>query len=265
MKKLIAFLLLLILLPLRAEAVTVSATAAVVMEVDTGRILYEKSGDRCMSIASTTKLMTALVALEHCRMQDTVTVTQDHMAEGSSMYLKPGETVTVESLLYGLMLCSGNDAALALAEHCAGSVEQFVAWMNDKARLLGMSNTSFANPNGLDDPHHYSTARDMAILAARAAQEPTLMRICSTVTASTGGRSMENHNRLLRSLSGCIGMKTGYTGDAGRTLVTCVRRDGHLLVAVTLQDGNDWADNRALYEESFALLSTAEDELTTGG
>ena len=168
------------------------------------------------------------------------------------MYLVPGETVTVETLLYGLLLCSGNDAALALADHCGGSVERFVSWMNDKAGQLGMTGTSFANPNGLDDDGHFSTARDMAVLAACAAENPTFVRICSTISAALDGRTMTNHNKLLRSLEGCIGMKTGYTMAAGRTLVTCAQRSGHRLVAVTLQDGNDWADHTALYEDGFA-------------
>ena len=265
MKKLFALLLLLLLVPCRAEAVQISATAAAVMDGETGQLLYEKSADRQMSIASTTKIMTALVVLEHCRLQDTVTVKPEHMAEGSSMYLKPGETVTVEALLYGLLLCSGNDAALVLADHCAGSVERFVTWMNDRARLLGMEDTSFANPNGLDAPDHYSTARDMAVLAACAAREPTLLRICSTVQASVGARTMQNHNRLLRALPGCIGMKTGYTSSAGRTLVTCVRRESRLLVAVTLQDGNDWADHTALYDECFSALFAPNDKTMPQG
>ena len=169
--------------------------------------------------------------------------TPRHMAEGSSMYLKPGETLTVETLLYGLLLCSGNDAAVALADHCGGSVARFVGWMNETAQRIGMTGSSFANPNGLDDEQHYSTARDMALLAAYAARNPTFVRLCSTRSVTVGGRTMTNHNKLLQSVEGCIGMKTGYTKAAGRTLVSCVRRDGRTLVAVTLQDGNDWADH----------------------
>ena len=168
------------------------------------------------------------------------------------MYIAPGERVTVEELLYGLMLCSGNDAALALAEGCCGSVEAFVAQMNDKVAQLGMTGTSFANPNGLDDENHYSTALDMARLAAYAVRNPAVVRLCSTMQMSTAQRTMSNHNRLLRSLEGCIGLKTGYTMAAGRTLVSCVVRDGRTLVAVTLQDGNDWVDHQSLYEYGFA-------------
>lgn len=240
--------------PAVAEALEVSATAAVLMDADMGQVLYEKNGDRQMLIASTTKIMTALVVLEHAAPDDVITVTPDHMAEGSSMYLRAGETVRVEELLYGLLLCSGNDAALALIE-CAGGLTPFVAMMNEKAAALGMAHTSFANPNGLDADGHYSTARDMAVLAAAAVENPTFRRICSSRSVTIGQRTMENHNRLLRQVEGCVGLKTGYTRAAGRTLVSCTERDGCRLVAVTLQDGNDWADHAALYDYGFRLTA----------
>ena len=240
--------------PAVAEALEVSATAAVLMDADMGQVLYEKNGDRQMLIASTTKIMTALVVLEHAAPDDVITVTPDHMAEGSSMYLRAGETVRVEELLYGLLLCSGNDAALALTE-CAGGLTPFVALMNEKAAALGMAHTSFANPNGLDADGHYSTARDMAVLAAAAVENPTFRRICSSRSVTIGQRTMENHNRLLRQMEGCIGLKTGYTRAAGRTLVSCTEREGCRLVAVTLQDGNDWADHAALYDYGFRLTA----------
>ena len=258
---LLVFVMLLTLLPCRTEAIQLSATAAILMDADSGEILYEKDAGRRMRIASTTKIMTALVALDRARLTDTITVTAAHMVEGSSMYLKPGETVTVEELLYGLMLCSGNDAALALAD-CCGGLEEFVQAMNDKAAELGMQDTSFANPNGLDDEAHYSTARDMAVLAAYAAQNPTFRRICSTRTATVGSRTMTNHNKLLSQVEGCIGMKTGYTKAAGRTLVSCAQRDGCRLVAVTLCDGNDWADHKSLYEMGFAAQNGENTEET---
>ena len=226
---LLCLLLTLSLVPARTEALEVSAAAAVLMDADTGEILFEKNADRRMLIASTTKILTALVVLEHARLDEVVTIQPRHMAEGSSMYLKPGETLTVETLLYGLLLCSGNDAA--------------VGWMNETAQRIGMTGSSFANPNGLDDEQHYSTARDMALLAAYAARNPTFVRLCSTRSVTVGGRTMTNHNKLLQSVEGCIGMKTGYTRAAGRTLVSCARRGGRTLVAVTLQDGNDWADH----------------------
>ena len=240
--------------PAVAEALEVSATAAVLMDADMWQMLYEKNGDRQMLIASTTKIMTALVVLEHAAPDDVITVTPDHMAEGSSMYLRAGETVRVEELLYGLLLCSGNDAALALTE-CAGGLTPFVALMNEKAAALGMAHTSFANPNGLDADGHYSTARDMAVLAAAAVENPTFRRICSSRSVTIGQRTMENHNRLLRQVEGCVGLKTGYTRAAGRTLVSCTERDGCRLVAVTLQDGNDWADHAALYDYGFRLTA----------
>ena len=240
--------------PAVAEALEVSATAAVLMDADMGQVLYEKNGDRQMLIASTTKIMTALVVLEHAAPDDVITVTPNHMAEGSSMYLRAGETVRVEELLYGLLLCSGNDAALALTE-CAGGLTPFVALMNEKAAALGMAHTSFANPNGLDADGHYSTARDMAVLAAAAVENPTFRRICSSRSVTIGQRTMENHNRLLRQVEGCIGLKTGYTRAAGRTLVSCAERDGCRLVAVTLQDGDDWADHAALYDYGFRLTA----------
>ena len=236
-----------------AEAVEVSAAAAVLMDADSGRLLYEKNGEKRMLIASTTKLMTALVALEQGGLQQEITVTGGHMAEGSSMYLRPGEKLTLETLLYGLLLCSGNDAALAVTE-CMGGVAPFVARMNEKAAELGMENTHFANPNGLDDEEHYSTAEDMARLAAAAMDDPVLRRVASTRTARIGGRTLTNHNKLLSRVEGCVGLKTGYTRAAGRTLVSCAERDGVRLVAVTLQDGDDWNDHASLYEQGFRVL-----------
>ena len=236
-----------------AEAVEVSAAAAVLMDADSGRLLYEKNGEKRMLIASTTKLMTALVALEQGGLQQEITVTGGHMAEGSSMYLRPGEKLTLETLLYGLLLSSGNDAALAVTE-CMGGAVPFVARMNEKAAELGMENTHFANPNGLDDEAHYSTAEDMAKLAAAAMDDPVLRRVASTRTARIGGRTLTNHNKLLSRVEGCVGLKTGYTRAAGRTLVSCAERDGVRLVAVTLQAGDDWNDHASLYEQGFRVL-----------
>ena len=171
------------------------------------------------------------------------------------MYLKAGEKLRLETLLYGLLLSSGNDAAVAIAEHVAGSVPAFVEKMNETARDIGMQSSSFANPNGLDQEGHYSTARDMALLAREAVQEETLVRITSTKSISIDGRSMQNHNKLLHYVDGCIGLKTGYTRAAGRTLVSCAERNGMRLVAVTLQDGNDWADHESLYDYGFQNFS----------
>lgn len=248
-----------ICIPAVAEALEVSATACVLMDADTGAVLYEKAAHERMGIASTTKLMTALVALERGRLSDEITVTAAHMAEGSSMYLRAGERLTLEELLCGLLLCSGNDAALAVTE-CAGGLEPFVRLMNEKAAALGMCDSSFANPNGLDDPAHYSTAYDMALLGCAAAAEPTLLRLASTRSMTIGGRSLTNHNKLLGRMEGCLGLKTGYTKAAGRTLVSCAEHGGHRLVAVTLRDGDDWNDHEALYRWGFALTDI-QDEL----
>lgn len=239
--------------PCRSYAVSTSAASAILVDVNSGRVLYEQNADAKMLIASTTKIMTALVAIREGNLGDVVTV--DHettLTEGSSMYLKEGEQLTLETLLYGLMLCSGNDAAVAIAGHVGGSQAGFVALMNETARELGMEHSSFANPNGLDHEDHYSTARDMARLACAAVQNETLVRIASTRTVTAGGRTMTNHNKLLSYMDGCIGLKTGYTRAAGRTLVSCAERNGQRLVAVTLQDGNDWADHQALFEYGFS-------------
>ena len=248
-----AVLLLLGLVPGKARAVGTSATSAILVDADSGRVLYEQNADAKMLIASTTKILTALVATREGDLSQVVTVKREAtLTEGSSMYLKEGEQLTLETLLYGLLLCSGNDAAVAIADAVGGSQAGFVKLMNETARELGMEHSSFANPNGLDDEDHYSTARDMAKLACAAVNNETLMRIASTRTVTIGGRTMTNHNKLLSYMDGCIGLKTGYTKAAGRTLVSCAERNGQRLVAVTLQDGNDWADHQALYEYGFA-------------
>ena len=239
--------------PCRISAVETAASAAILMDADSGRVLYERNADRKMLIASTTKILTALVAIEEGDLHDSVKVSREAAyTEGSAMYLTEGETLTLETLLYGVLLCSGNDAAVAVAQHVGGSVKGFVSLMNEKARELGMEHSSFANPNGLDDEQHYSTARDMAKLARAALENETLMRIASTRSVTIGGRTMTNHNKLLHYVDGCLGLKTGYTKAAGRTLVSCAEKNGQRLIAVTLQDGNDWADHQALYEYGFS-------------
>lgn len=250
--------------PCQVSAVSTSATSAVLMDVDSGRVLYAQNEHAKMLIASTTKIMTALVAIENGALSDTVKVSAEAAGvEGSSMYLQAGEKLTLETLLYGLMLCSGNDAAVAVAQGVSGSTDRFVKLMNAKAKELGMNDTSFANPNGLDDENHYSTAMDMARLACAAMNNETLARIVSTRTITIGGRTLTNHNKLLHYVDGCIGLKTGYTKAAGRTLVSCTRREGQRLVAVTLQDGNDWADHAALYDYGFSEFP-AQQAMTIG-
>lgn len=244
-------------LPCHAAAPAVSASSYVLMEAGSGRILAAQGETEERAIASTTKIMTALVALEHASLGDTFTVHREHLKEGSSMYLREGETLTLEALLYGLMLPSGNDAAECIAGGCAGDGSVFVGWMNEKAEELGLSHTHFANPSGLDAEGHYSCALDLARITAAAMREPLFARLAATRTATLGERTMGNHNKLLGVYDGCIGGKTGYTGAAGRTLVTCAERDGLLLIAVTLHDGNDWADHTALYDYGFSAFHAA--------
>jgi len=249
-----SLLALLFIIGTDARALGLSAHSAVLYEPDTGRMLYEQGGGQKRAIASTTKIMTALVAFEHSQFSDTVRIIkEDTQTEGSSMYLKVGETVTVEDLLYGLLLMSGNDAALALARHCAGSVDAFVELMNEKAYSLGLENTCFENPNGLDGENHYSTAQDMAKLTACFLEIEPLLEICSTQKIMKAGRMMINHNRLLRTLEGADGVKTGYTSSAGRCLVSSVTREGKRLIAVTLDASDDWNDHKKLYEYGFSL------------
>ena len=206
------------LFPCQTHAVSTSASSAILMDVDSGRVLYEQNADAKMLIASTTKILTALVAIREGDLNDVVTVSREAAyTEGSSMYLKVGEKLTLETLLYGLLLCSGNDAAVAIAEHISGSQEDFAKLMNATAREIGMEHSSFANPNGLDHEDHYSTARDMARLACAAVENETLVRMASTRSVTIGGRTMTNHNKLLNQIEGCIGLKTGYTMAAGRT------------------------------------------------
>lgn len=245
-------------IPARAE-LAVSAKAAILMHADSGRVLYEKNADEHMLIASTTKIMTAIVVLEHCELDDLVEVdSRSAGIEGSSMYLKAGESYTVEDLLYGLLLVSGNDAASALALHVADSMEEFAELMNAKAAELGMTESSFKNAHGLDEEGHYSTARDMAKLAAYCMGNEDFARIAGTVSHTVGEQTLMNHNRLLREYDGCLGLKTGYTMAAGRTLVTCAERDGARYVCVTLNDPDDWDDHKALYDWAFANYSFAE-------
>ena len=229
-----------------------SANAVMLMEAESGTVLYESNADAQMLIASTTKIMTALVVLEQCSSDEIVTVSATNTAvEGSSMYLQPGKAYTVEELLYGLLLVSGNDAALALAEHTAGSVEAFAALMNEKAAALHCTNTAFVNPHGLNADGHYSSARDLALIMAAAMKNEEFRKITGTKNYTLGTQTYINHNRLLWSCDGVIGGKTGYTIAAGRTLVSCAERNGMRLICVTLSDPDDWKDHAALYDWGF--------------
>ena len=235
--------------PVRA----ISARQAILLDAQTGRVLYEKNADRRGLIASTTKIMTALLICEQCNVLDRVRIPEEAVGiEGSSMYLRSGEVLTVQELLYGLMLRSGNDAAVALAIYCGGTVEEFVSRMNDKAHALGLTNTHFENPNGLDSENHYSTPRDLAILAAYAMENPIFAQTVSTRSVRAGERVLQNHNKLLWQVDGADGVKTGYTKAAGRILVSSATRDGRRLIAVTMDDSNDWQDHKQLLEEGFS-------------
>ena len=193
--------------------------------------------------------MTALTVLELCDPDETVTIPAEATGiEGTSIYLTAGEELTVRDLLYGLLLSSGNDAAVALALHAGGSVSAFVAEMNERAEALGLTQTHFENPNGLDGERHYSTARDMANLTAKALKNPIFSEIVATKTYTAGKRCFQNHNRLLWTFNGAIGVKTGYTERAGRCLVSAVKYKGNTLICVTLSDPDDWVDHRRLLD-----------------
>ncbi len=235
----------------------VSAKSALVMEKDSGRVLYQKNADTKLPIASTTKIMTAIVALENSSTDTQIKISaQAAGVEGSSMYLEAGECLTILELLYGLMLSSGNDAAVAIAEHFGGN-DNFVKLMNQKAEALGANNTHFANPNGLPNDNHYSTAKDMAIITAYALNIPTFREIVKTKNYSISGegkahpRTLTNHNKLLKMCDGCIGVKTGFTKSAGRCLVSATCRDNMTLICVTLNAPDDWNDHMSLYNEMF--------------
>jgi D-alanyl-D-alanine carboxypeptidase len=236
-----------------AAAPNNSAVSTVLIDCDSGRILYEKNPNEKRLIASITKLMTALVAVEsQPDLTQKVTIKQEWTrAEGSSLYLREGETLSLETLLYGLLLHSGNDAALATAGFCADDVDTFVEWMNQRASDLGMTHTHFQNPNGLNHEEHYSTAEDMAKLAIACMKNEKIAKIVATKSISLEGRTFTNHNKLLWQYEGCVGMKTGYTQMAGRTLISSAKRNGQTLIVVTLCDPDDWKDHKNLLDYGF--------------
>ncbi len=260
MKKITVLLAVLLLLAAacpRVYAVGTHASCAILMDAESGRVLYEHNIHQPRLIASTTKLLTALVAVEEAEnLDEVVTIKGEWLgSEGSSIYLKVGEEITLRGLLYGLLLQSGNDAAMAIACHTAGSEAGFVALMNQRAVQLGMRDSSFANPSGLNDDNHYSTAYDMALLARACLKNEIVADICATRSITVGTRTFVNHNKLLYRYEGCVGMKTGFTEKAGRTLVSAATRDGQALICVTLNDGNDWNDHCKLLDYGFEVFS----------
>lgn len=244
------------LCPFASAAPEVSAKKAILTDALSGQVLFERDADSKSLIASTTKILTALIVCEQCDLAQTVQIPKEAVGvEGSSLYLREGEMLTVEQLLYGLMLRSGNDAAVALALHCAGSIEAFAQMMNDKAAELGMKNSHFCNPHGLDAEEHYSTARDLSTLAVVAMENEQVRRIASTKSISFGERSLVNHNKLLWRCEGAMGIKTGYTKAAGRILVSAAERNGRRLVCVSINDPNDWSDHCALLDFGYAQFA----------
>lgn len=238
----------------------VSARAAVVYSPETGEFLYEKSADEKLPMASTTKIMTALLALEYCdeKGDKLITVTEEAAStEGSSMGIEAGDKLTLSELCAGIMLASGNDGANAIASAIS---DDFPALMNVRAKEIGLYNTNFVTPSGLDADGHYSTARDMALLTAWAMKNEKFAEIVASqsieISYNNGSKKtyFQNHNKLLTYLEGCIGVKTGYTEKSGRCLVSAVNRDGLMLICVTLNAPDDWSDHEKLYEFAYSGL-----------
>lgn len=244
-------------------AMGTSAQAHILMDAETGLVLSAENENLKLKMASTTKIMTSLLALEAAEKDDKiVTFTQDMIAEGSSMCLKIGDKLHLSDLATGMMMASGNDAANAVALSLCESFEGFAVLMNSRAQSIGMENTHFVTPSGLDDPRHFSTAYDMALLMAQAMKNKSFCELSSCKEKSVefvypAGKvtSYPNHNRLLKSYSYCTGGKTGYTDAAGRCLVSSAEKDGVRLIAVTLNAPDDWNDHKSLYEYGFSLYT----------
>lgn len=258
----VIFLIAVFTVPSFAEP-SVSAKAAVVICADSKEIIYSKNSDMCLPMASTTKIMTSLLALENGADERMITVTDEMVkVEGTSMGLRSGDSVSMMSLVKGMLICSGNDAANATACLISGGTEPFSKLMNERAKQIGMNNTNFVTPSGLDAEGHYSTAYDMALLGAEAIKNPAFLNICSakSVKAYYGAppyrRVLKNHNKLLSFSEDYIGIKTGFTKKSGRCLVSALKRDGKTLIAVTLSAPDDWNDHEKLYEYCIPLAKT---------
>lgn len=239
------------------NAVENSAVSAIVINADTFSVIFSKNAETRMPMASTTKIMTALILAEQNTPQKTVSTTKEMVyVEGSSMGLKVGDTVTYEDLLYGIMLPSGNDAANTAALAISGSIKSFAELMNQKAKSFGLHNTNFVTPSGLDAENHFTTAYDLAVITAYALRNENFLKVASTknkqVTISGNKVALQNHNKLLKMYEGAIGVKTGYTKRSGRCLVSAAKRGNTTLIAVTLNDKNDWQDHIALLDYGFS-------------
>ena len=246
-----------------ANDVSVSAQAYVLYCVENGEVLLSHNENEKMKPASTTKIMTTLLALEKAKENDRIVKFEESMiAEGSSMYLKVSDTLHLSDLAVGMMMASGNDAANAVALTLAESVEDFSVLMNKRAKEIGMKNTNFVTPSGLDDENHYSTAYDLALLMSKALDNENFCEITKntdmTVSFLTPKKqvSYHNHNRLLSLYEYCIGGKTGYTKSAGRCLVSAAKKDSVTLVAVTLNAPSDWEDHQKMYDYGFSKLAS---------
>lgn len=256
-----------------AEVPRTSARAFSLYCANNGEFIAEQNGTERLPMASTTKIMTALLAIEayergEC---DTIAMSAEMYAEGSSMYLADGEVLKTPDLVGGMLMVSGNDAANAIAMTIGGSAEGFADKMNDKAAKLGLSDTHFVTPSGLDADGHFTTAEDLARLMAYCMENETFAELTGSASvtadfAEPQGKSQTyyNENKLLSSYEYCIGGKTGYTDKAGRTLVSCAERDGVRLICVTLNDGDDWNDHTALYNYGFSRISPEQPEINSG-
>lgn len=245
--------------------IDISASSAVLLVSGSNEVLFEKSAYEKRPMASTTKIMSSIIAIESGRLDEEITVTQEMTAvEGTSMGLLPNDRVSVSELVYGMLLSSGNDAANATAITIAGSTDAFVSMMNDKAKQIGMLSTNFATPSGLDADDHYSTAYDMALLGSYAIENEQFLEICSSSSAVVDygnppyKRRLTNHNKLLKIYDGAIGIKTGFTKKSGRCLVSAAERDGVTLICVTLNDADDWNDHKKLLDYGFGIVKQCD-------
>ncbi|MEG2295313.1 MAG: D-alanyl-D-alanine carboxypeptidase family protein [Oscillospiraceae bacterium] len=234
------------------------AKGIVVMQASSGRVLFEQNAYEKLPMASTTKIMTALLALEEKDIDEPFIVNEKAIqVEGTSMGLKVGDEVTLRTLAYGMLMPSGNDAAGAAAIKIAGSIPKFAQMMNEKAKVIGLKDTNFVTPSGLDAPEHYTTAYDLALLSSYALENPDFKAICKENSAKVSFGSparrvtLKNHNKLLKQYDGAVGVKTGYTKKAGRCLVSAVEKDGMTLICVTLKAADDWNVHETLYDYFF--------------